>query len=168
MERIFKFDTVTEYNSFNNHETLHPLVSVIDFSKANPRSWDGEKNVRINYGMYCIFLKDVICGDLKYGRNYYDYQEGTLVFVAPGQMMVIETDGEEYQPKGHALVFHPDLIHGTSLARSINDYNFFSYDSKEALHLSERERQIVMDCLCPLISKVNIVLRGWSICSGAR
>jgi len=155
MERIFKFDTVAEYNALNNHETLHPLVSVIDFSKANPRSWDGEKNVRINYGMYCIFLKDVKCGDLKYGRNYYDYQEGTLVFVAPGQVMEIETDGKVYQPKGYALVFHPDLIHGTSLARSINEYNFFSYNSNEALHLSERERQVVMDCL----SKIEFELQ---------
>ena len=146
MERIFKFDTVAEYNVLNNHETLHPLVSVVDFSKANPRSWGGEKHVRINYGMYCIFLKDVKCGDLKYGRNYYDYQEGTLVFVAPGQVMEIETDGQVYQPKGHALVFHPDLVHGTSLARAMNDYNFFSYNANEALHLSDRERQIVLDC----------------------
>ncbi|MCK9640188.1 MAG: helix-turn-helix transcriptional regulator [Prolixibacteraceae bacterium] len=155
MERIFKFDAVAEYNALNNQETLHPLVSVIDFSKANPRSWDGEKNVRINYGLYCIFLKDVKCGDLKYGRNYYDYQEGTLVFVAPGQMMVIETDGQVYQPKGHALVFHPDLIHGTSLAKSIDEYSFFSYNANEALHLSERERQIVMDCF----SKIEFELQ---------
>jgi AraC-like DNA-binding protein len=145
MEKIFRFDTVSEYNALNNHETLHPLVSVIDFSKANPRSWGGEKRVRINYGMYCIFLKDVKCGDLKYGRNYYDYQEGTLVFVAPGQVMEIENDGKVYQPKGYALVFHPDLVRGTSLARSIHEYNFFSYHANEALHLSERERQIVMD-----------------------
>ncbi|MEI6748718.1 MAG: helix-turn-helix domain-containing protein [Bacteroidota bacterium] len=144
MERTFRYDTVNEYNDLNNHETLHPLVSVIDFSKAKPRSWD-EKNVRINYGLYCIFLKDVKCGDLKYGRNYYDYQEGTLVFVAPGQVMEIETDGQVYQPKGYALVFHPDLVHGTSLARSINEYNFFSYNAREALHLSERERQVVLD-----------------------
>src|SRR5512133_402790 len=146
MEQTYRFDTVNEYNDLNNHETLHPLVSVIDFSKANPRSWGGDKNVRINYGLYCIFLKDVKCGDLKYGRNYYDYQEGTLVFVAPGQMMVIETDGQVYQPKGHALVFHPDLIHGTSLAKSVDEYTFFNYNANEALHLSERERQIVMDC----------------------
>jgi AraC-like DNA-binding protein len=137
---------VSEYNALNNHKTLHPLVSVIDFSKANPRSWGGEKNVRINYGLYCIFLKDVKGCDLKYGRNYYDYQEGTLVFVAPGQMTVVETDGQVYQPKGYALVFHPDLISGTSLAKNINDYNFFSYNANEALHLSERERQIVLDC----------------------
>ncbi len=155
MERIFRFDTVAEYNALNNHETFHPLVSVIDFSKANPRSWGGEKNVRINYGLYCVFLKDVKCGDLKYGRNYYDYQEGTLVFVAPGQVMEIETDGQLYQPKGKALVFHPDLIRGTSLAKSIGDYNFFSYNAYEALHLSERERQIVLDCF----SKIDFELQ---------
>lgn len=155
MERIFKFDTVTEYNALNNHETLHPLVSIIDFSKANPRSWDGEKSVRINYGLYCIFLKDVKGCDLRYGQNYYDYQEGTLVFAAPGQMMVIETDGQVYQPKGYALVFHPDLIRGTSLGRIIHEYNFFSYNANEALHLSERERQIVLDCF----SKINFELQ---------
>jgi len=155
MERIFKFDTVTEYNALNNQETLHPLVSVIDFSKANPRSWDGEKSVRINYGLYCIFLKDIKGCDLRYGQNYYDYQEGTLVFVAPGQMMVVETDGQVYQPKGYALVFHPDLIRGTSLGRIIHEYNFFSYNANEALHLSERERQIVLDCF----SKIEFELQ---------
>ena len=155
MERIFKFDTVTEYNTLNNQETLHPLVSVIDFSKANPRSWEGEKSVRINYGLYCIFLKDIKGCDLRYGQNYYDYQEGTLVFVAPGQMMVVETDGQVYQPKGYALVFHPDLIRGTSLGRIIHEYNFFSYNANEALHLSERERQIVLDCF----SKIEFELQ---------
>jgi AraC-like DNA-binding protein len=146
MEGIYTFDTISEYNALNNHETLHPLVSIIDFSKANPRTWGREKNVRINYGLYCIFLKDIKCGDLKYGRNYYDYQEGTLVFVSPGQVMEIENDGKVYQPKGYALVFHSDLIQGTTLAKSINEYRFFSYSANEALHLSERERQIVLDC----------------------
>jgi AraC-like DNA-binding protein len=155
MEKAYRFDTITEYNALNNHETFHPLVSVIDFSKANPRSWDGQKHVRINYGLYCIFLKDVKCGDLKYGCNYYDYQEGTLVFVAPGQVVEIETDGKVYQPKGYALVFHPDLIHGTSLAKSMNSYSFFGYKTNEALHLSERERQIVLDCF----SKITFELQ---------
>ena len=145
MEKVFQFNTVNEYNALNNHETLHPLVSVINFSKANPRSWGGEKNVKLDFGFYCIFLKDVKCGDLKYGRNYYDYQEGTLVFVAPGQVLEIENDGKVYQPKGHALVFHPDLIHGTPLAGLMNDYHFFSYNTNEALHISERERQILLD-----------------------
>jgi len=155
MKKTFRFDTVTEYNALNNHETLHPLVSVINFSNAKPRSWGGEKKVRLHFGMYCIFLKDVKCGDLKYGRNYYDYQEGTLVFVAPGQVLEIENDGKVYQPKGHALVFHPNLIHGTPLAGLMNDYHFFSYNTNEALHLSERERQIVLDCF----SKINYELQ---------
>jgi AraC-like DNA-binding protein len=155
MEGIYRFDTISDYNALNNHETLHPLVSIIDFSKAKPRTWGREKNVRINYGLYCIFLKDIKCGDLKYGRNYYDYQEGTLVFVSPGQVMEIENDGKVYQPKGHALVFHSDLIQGTNLARSINEYHFFSYNANEALHLSERERQIVLDCF----SKINYELQ---------
>jgi AraC-like DNA-binding protein len=155
MERTYRFDTVTEYNALNNHQTLHPLVNVIDFSKANPRSWDGQKHVRIHYGLYCIFLKDVKCGDLKYGCNYYDYQEGTLVFIAPGQVMEIETDGKIYQPKGHALVFHPDLIHGTTLAKSMTGYNFFGYKTNEALHLSERERQIVLDCFSKIVFELQ-------------
>jgi AraC-like DNA-binding protein len=155
MNKVVKFNTISEYNSFNNNETLHPLVSVIDFSKADERSWEGEKTVRIYYGFYCIFLKDIKCGDLRYGCNYYDYQEGTLVFVAPGQVMEVETEGKVYQPKGHALVFHSDLIHGTSLFKNLNDYNFFSYNANEALHLSERERQIVLDSF----SKIQLELQ---------
>lgn len=143
----YQYNTVHDYNAVNNHETLHPLVSVVDFSKAQPRNWDGQKNVRIYYGMYCIFLKEIKCGDMKYGCNYYDYEEGTLVFVSPGQVVEFETTGEMYQPKGYALVFHADLIHGTNLGRHMQDYSFFGYQSHEALHLSEKERQVVMDCL---------------------
>ncbi|MDQ0109155.1 helix-turn-helix domain-containing protein [Chitinophaga terrae (ex Kim and Jung 2007)] len=142
MDNILKFNNISEYNAFNNNETLHPLVSVVNLSKASPRSGS-----RMYFGFYTIFLKDVKCGDITYGRNTYDYQEGTLVFLAPGQVVGVNSNGDMYQPKGYALVFHPDLIHGTSLGRRINEYTFFSYDTREALHLSERERQIVMDCL---------------------
>lgn len=149
MTPVYKFDSVSDYNALNNHETLHPLVSVIDFSKAAPRSWGDEKTIKINYGLYCIFLKEIKCGDIKYGCNYYDYQEGTLVFVAPGQVVELENIGI-YQPKGYALVFHPDLLHGTSLSKHIKDYTFFGYQSHEALHLSEKERQLVMDCFAKI------------------
>ncbi len=138
---IVRFDTISQYNAFNNHETLHPLVSVIDLSKAAPRQF-----ARMNYGFYTIFLKDVVCGDLRYGKQYYDYQEGTLIFLAPGQFIGVENNGEYYQPQGHALVFHADLLLGTPLGRHMHEYSFFSYEVNEALHLSERERQIVFDC----------------------
>ena len=148
MEKIFKFDTVSEYNVLNNHETLHPLVTVIDFSKSKPWSWPGgnAKTIKVNYGLYCVVLKESNCGDLKYGCNHYDYQEGTLVFLSPGQVIEVEDFGNNFQPKGYALLFHPDLIHGTILGRHINDYSFFGYQSNEALHLSKRERKIVLDC----------------------
>ncbi|MCY1524990.1 HTH-type transcriptional activator RhaS [compost metagenome] len=141
MEAMRRFETINEYNAFNNNETLHPLVSIVDLSKANPR-----QGSRMYFGFYTIFLKEVKCGDLVYGRHTYDYQEGTLVFLAPGQVAGINSSGETYQPKGYALVFHPDLIHGTALGRHIQEYTFFGYQSSEALHLSEKERKIVLDC----------------------
>ncbi|GAB2833590.1 helix-turn-helix domain-containing protein [Ferruginibacter profundus] len=141
MDTMRRFNTINDYNVFNNNETLHPLVSVVDLSKAAPR-----QGSRMYFGFYTIFLKDVNCGDLVYGRHTYDYQEGTLVFLAPGQVAGMNSNGETYQPKGYALVFHPDLIHGTALGRHIQHYSFFAYQSNEALHLSERERKIVLDC----------------------
>jgi AraC family transcriptional regulator, transcriptional activator of pobA len=148
MEDILKFETISQYNAFNNHETLHPLVSVIDFSKASPR-----KLRRTYFGFYLVLIKDVLCGDIRYGKNTYDYQEGTLIFLAPGQ--IFGENGEElYQPKGYGIVFHPDLIKGTSLGRHIDDYTFFSYNVSEALHVSERERQLVLDSF----SKINYEL----------
>ncbi len=141
MENIIRFETINDYNAFNNNETQHPLVSVVDLSKANPR-----QGSRMYFGFYTIFLKDVKCGDLVYGRHTYDYQEGTLVFLAPGQVAGVNSNGETYQPKGYALVFHSDLIHGTPLGKHIQDYSFFGYQFNEALHLSERERKIVLDC----------------------
>jgi AraC family transcriptional activator of pobA len=145
MESIKRFDTVGDYNAFNNNETLHPLVSVVDLSKASPR-----QGMKMYFGFYTIFLKEVKCGDMQYGRHTYDYQEGTLVFLAPGQTAGINSNGVTYQPKGYALVFHPELIHGTALGRHIQDYSFFGYQSNEALHLSERERKIVLDCFAKI------------------
>ncbi|QEM12270.1 helix-turn-helix domain-containing protein [Mucilaginibacter rubeus] len=141
MDSMRRFNTISEYNAFNNNETKHPLVSVVDLSKADPR-----QGSKMYFGFYIIFLKDVKCGDMVYGRNTYDYQEGTLVLLAPGQVAGINSNGESYQPKGNALAFHPDLIHGTSLGKRIHGYSFFGYQSNEALHLSERERNIVLDC----------------------
>jgi len=98
-------------------------------------------------GFYAIFLKDLKCGDMIYGVSTYDYEEGTLIFVAPNQVYGFEDNSEKRQGKGKALLFHPDLIHGTSLGRNIKDYTFFSYEVNEALHLSTRERAIIDDCL---------------------
>ena len=142
MEEILLVESVHQYNTMMGQETLHPLVSVVDLSEAQPK-----RHHRMNMGVYTIFLKEVKCGDITYGRHLYDYQEGTLVFIGPGQVIGMSDIGETFQPKGRALLFHPDLIRGTSLGQHIKNYSFFSYESFEALHLSEQERQVVMDCL---------------------
>ena len=141
MGTIVKLNTVQEYNMAMGVETLHPLVSVVDFSTLKSL-----KHGRKNFGVYCVFLKQLKCGELSYGRSTYDYQEGTLVFVAPGQVAGIDDDGETLNPQGWVLAFHPDLLRGTSLGRKMKDYSFFSYEANEALHMSERERQIIFNC----------------------
>lgn len=150
MGEIQRLDSVFQYNEWMKQETLHPLVSVVDFSKAPMM-----KHGRFLYGFYAIFLKDVVCGDMIYGRNTYDYQEGTLVFIAPGQIAGVEDDGVVFQPKGYALLFHPDLLCGTSLGRKMKNYTYFSYESTEALHLSEQERQIFLDCLANIEAELH-------------
>jgi AraC family transcriptional regulator, transcriptional activator of pobA len=140
MDQIIKLESVAQFNMQRGQEMLHPLVTVLDQSKSKPTY-----PARFVCGLYIVFLKEVKCGELKYGRSNYDYQEGTLVFIAPGQVYGVD-DVQPVQLKGWALAFHPDLIHGTPLGRHIKNYNFFSYDVNEALHLSERERQIVIEC----------------------
>ena len=150
MDTVVKYDNIFQYNESRGVETLHPLVSVIDFSKCGPAYLQ-----RQTFGFYAVFLKDVKCGDMRYGRNYYDYQEGTLVFLAPGQVIGFENSNRQFQPKGWALLFHPDLLRGTSLGRNIGSYTFFSYEVSEALHLSEQERGVVLDCLQNILSELQ-------------
>ena len=140
--KILHTENVCDYNAQLGVETLHPLVSVVDMAQAHPI-----RHTRQTFGFYAIFLKEVMCGDMIYGRQYYDYQEGTLVCLAPGQVIGFEDNGEVFQPKGWALVFHPDLIRGTALGQHIREYSYFSYEVNEALHLSERERELVIDCM---------------------
>ena len=153
MGTIVKLNTVQEYNRAMGVETLHPLVSVVDFSTLKSL-----KHGRKNFGFYCVFLKQLKCGELSYGRSTYDYQEGTLVFVAPGQVAGIDDDGETLNPQGWVLAFHPDLLRGTSLGRKMKDYSFFSYEANEALHMSERERQIIFNCFIEIQEELERAL----------
>lgn len=141
MDDILRIDTVSEHDAFYHKENLHPLVSIMDFDGRVPEVYAS----KMNFGFYAVYLKEVMCGDMKYGRHTYDYQDRTLVFVAPGQVIHVDIN-KDYKPQGYALLFHPDLLRGTSLGKQIDDYTFFSYQSNEALHLSEKERKIVLDC----------------------
>ena len=150
MENIVNLESVDRYNSMYGLETLHPLVSVVDLTKATKIV----NHTQMNYGVYALFLKQTKSCDLKYGRRSYDYQEGTIVCFAPGQAVRVDMIEDEITPEVYGIVFHPDLIRGTSLGKSIKNYTFFSYAVNEALHLSDQEKGIVMDCL----KKISIEL----------
>ncbi len=143
MEDIIQLDSIDAYNKLYGLPTLHPLVTVVDLTKATRVV----NHIRMNYGVYALFLKNGVNCTLKYGRQYYDYQEGTIVSFAPGQLIGVDTEEDEVKPEVYGLMFHPDLIHGTSLGQKITQYTFFDYAQNEALHLSEQERGIITDCL---------------------
>lgn len=140
--KLLNIETISQYNEMLGIETLNPLVSVIDLSTAKPM-----RHMRHTFSFYVVFLKDEKNCELIYGRQRYDYQKGSVICLAPGQVIGIEDTGEVFQPKGWALCFDPELIRGTSLGRNMFEYSFFSYDVNEALHLSESERRLFVDCL---------------------
>jgi len=138
--------TVSDYNAIVDLKTQHPLVSVIDFSTLKRRSQPAAHDIQaISFGFYAVFLKDQAHCDIRYGRSSYDYQEGTLLFIAPDQVVSIAEDDEDYAPSGYVLLFHPHLLKGTSLGRNISNYSFFSYTVREALHLSDDEQQMAIE-----------------------
>ena len=150
MEEIIKLNSVDKYCELHGFETQHPLVGVFDLKDATKFP----NHFSINYGLYALFLKENLACNITYGRQKYDYKEGTVTSFAPGQVTHVEmTPGMIPQCKG--LLFHPDLIKGTPLAREIHNYNFFSYSSNEALHLSDEEKAIFNDCLEKIKIELN-------------
>lgn len=139
MEQVERMDSIKQYNDYIGVDTLHPLVSVVNFDDVQP-----VQHFKRLMGIYAVFLKDVKCGDMLYGCQPYDYEDGTLVFVSPGQVYGVDSKGVAIKPSGYALIFHPDLIKGTSLSKIIKDYTFFSYQVNEALHLSKKERKTIV------------------------
>ena len=143
MENILEMPSVKDYNDNLGVATLHPLVSVVDMSEL-----ECIRHSLKHFGFYCIILKHLGCGDVTYGRSAYDYNDGSLVFVAPNQMAGANDGKISYNTKGWILMFHPDLLRNTYLEHSMNRYTFFDYSSNEALHLSEQEREIIIGYLC--------------------
>ena len=143
MDKILNLDNVDQYNQLYGIETLHPLVSVVNLNEATC----GVDFIRLNYGLYALFLKLEKSCDIRYGRQKYDYEEGTIVCFAPGQTAETTSTVTNIQTNAYGILFHPDLLRGTSLSKTIKSYTFFSYEVNEALHVSEEEQTIILDCL---------------------
>lgn len=130
-------DSIDSYNRLYGLTTKHPLVASVDLKECSHYA----NNIEIECDLYGLFLKNTSYCSLKYGRKNYDFQAGTVVSMAPGQTVTMDIAPEEISLDVFGIVFHPDLIYGTTLAEAINQFNFFSYSELESLHLSETERE---------------------------
>ncbi len=142
MSKILKVRSVNDYGSYLGCPARHPLVCVIDYAEVSPI-----RHSLNNYGVYALFLRDDVGVELDYGCGRYDYNKGTLLCVAPGQVGGKEDNGERVSITGWALLFHPDLLRGTPLEKRIRDYSFFDYRVNEALHMSDREHDILVSLM---------------------
>ncbi len=135
----------------------HQLVSVIH--NRDIMTISSLQGVRVVSHLYIVIFKSSsTCSSFSYGRNSYDYEDGTLVFTAPGQVMEFtsdETGSEFIDPDGWSLIFHPNIFRKSDLSEKINKYSFFHYDSNEALHLSDDERISIEDLLNKIVQEYS-------------
>lgn len=152
MKKIVQLKTTTQaLKLLGLEKPKHPLVAVASNACINMEI--GE--LRLCADFYFISLKDGMTGKMKYGRSSYDFEEGTMVFVAPGQVYAAGEVKIEPESKGWTLLVHPDLIRKSELGREIDNYSFFSYDVNEALHLSEDEKQTLTDLVEKIQKELN-------------
>ena len=142
MSKILKVKNVNDYCNWLGYECQHQQVCVIDYKEVSPI-----RHCLANYNVYGIFFHDEAEIDLTYGCGKYDYKKGTVICVAPGQIGGKEDNGEQVMLTGWALLFHPDILQGTALEKTIKNYTFFDYRINEALHMSEEEHDILVSLM---------------------
>jgi len=156
MDPTFLIDSITQAHlALGLAKPKHPLVSVV-YARDIKQAPDFQQE-KLVLNLYQIIYKKRGCGQLEYGKNSYDYEEGTLIFTAPGQAMAfennIELDGADWED--WTLAFHPDLIRKSDLADKIGRYSFFGYEVNEALHLSDEERSTITELLQKIRSEYS-------------
>lgn len=142
MSNILKVKNVNDYGKYVGCAEQHPLVCVVDYAAVSP-----VRSSLNDYSVYGIFFHDEAELELAYGRGKYDYKQGTVICVAPGQIGGKEDDGRKIELTGWALLFHPDLLHGFPLEKDIKDYSFFDYRINEALHMTYEEQEILVSLM---------------------
>ena len=138
---------------FGLEKPSHPLVSVIQIDDRITNFDYGK--AKYIFDFFQISLKQGFSGSINYGRNSYDFDEGTLTFIKPNQTIEIENQEEFNDSSGWTLLFHPDLIRKSELGKTIEDYSFFNYDLNEALHLSEKERKSITAVVLKIQEEYN-------------
>ncbi|MCW3166997.1 AraC family transcriptional regulator [Chryseobacterium sp. 09-1422] len=141
-EKLIRFISISEsHRAFGLPAPQHPLISLVHFNETNPFNTDMAPIYDV-LSFYKITLITKNNGRLKYGQDYYDYNEGSMLFLAPNQLV----GTVEYNQDTHAyiLLIHPDFLFGHPLAKKIKQYGYFSYSSNEALHISDKEKEIIL------------------------
>lgn len=138
MKKTITIDSITTaHEVFDLGKPKHPLIT---FFPNTPSMITGFLDVRLAMELYVISMKDGVTGSFQYGRNAYDFEEGVLTFLSPGQL-IVPGDARDIDNKGWSIMFHPDLIRKSPLGQSIDRYTFFGYEVFEALYLSDGEKQ---------------------------
>ncbi len=141
---VIQFDTIQQVNDFYGVSTLHPLVTVLHLDREIANS---PRKYQVRYGVYALWLKETKGCTMSYGRTPYDFDEQTVTSFEPGQTITVELTNESVRPRCVGLLFHPDFLQRTNLGKNIQRYEFFSYTSTEALHLSEAEVMVFKQVL---------------------
>lgn len=153
MKPVIQLKSIAEINNFVQSKTQHPLVAVVDFSKTDQYI---EEGTRMSADFYTIMFKNYCANKMRYGRQTLDFQDGSLVCIAPKQVITMDTEIEKREDMmGWGLFFHPDLLRGTSLGDKMDEFTFFNYETSEALHLSDKEKQILYDCVQKIESELQ-------------
>ena len=153
MSQLIHLKSIADLSRLLNENDFHPLVAVLDFSKTKDHI---EEETRITTDFYSVMFKNYCKSALTYGRKTIDFNEGSLICMAPNQVITIDTEIEPREnPMGWGLFFHPDLIRNTSLNAKMKDYSFFSYEIAEALHLSEKEKQLLLECIVKIQTELK-------------
>jgi len=135
--RPYMVNSVTQLHQLLSlPKPVHPLISVINLKDIKP---SGKESLVFNF--YSIWQEKNVENKLRYGQNYFDFDEGSMIFLFPGQ--VVSSGNHKQTEYGWGLVFHPDFISTYPLAKKIKDYGFFSYATNEALHLSDSEEKVL-------------------------
>jgi AraC-like DNA-binding protein len=164
MSEIIHLQCIADLNKlFNLGNSQHPLITIFDFSNVTEQV---ENNTKISTDFYSIMFKNYCKNNFKYGRKTIDFQDGNLICIAPNQTIEIDNEVETREDKlGWGLFFHPDLIRSTSLNDKIKNYSFFHYEVSEALHLSDKEKKTLFECVQKIQSELheNIDVHSQSI-----
>jgi AraC-like DNA-binding protein len=153
MADFFHIKSISEVNELFGIKPLHPLITII---RQWPKSDFDIGSFKITSDLYLLAMKGKTKGtSFKYGKNSYDFDDGTLVFLAPNQVISFEDPIEELDDSGWNILFHPDLIRRSYLGKTIKDFSFFNYEINEALHLSEKEKQFLIDMVGNIENEMN-------------